>query len=116
VDEVVNHIQKTWKAMEPDVPLNYSFVDETVAAQYGKRTKDAGHILWILCAFITHCLLWVYSGLTTFRCRTQSKRDRHQESSGCKCAGIVGFIVIRFYKTCIDINCNSNTGSMVLHE
>ena len=41
-DEAINHLQKTWKASVPDVPLEYSFVDESVAEQYGNEQRMQG--------------------------------------------------------------------------
>ncbi len=39
IDEALNHLKKTWKAMLPDVPLEYSFVDESLKKQYDNEQK-----------------------------------------------------------------------------
>lgn len=40
--EVIDHLEKTWKATVPDVPLQFSFVDDTAAKQYGNENKMQG--------------------------------------------------------------------------
>jgi putative ABC transport system permease protein len=39
IDAALNHIKKTWKAMVPDVPLEYSFIDERIKEQYNNEQK-----------------------------------------------------------------------------
>ena len=41
-DEAIRHVEKTWKSLVPDVPLQYSFVDESLANQYGNEKKMEG--------------------------------------------------------------------------
>ncbi|HSU27640.1 MAG TPA: ABC transporter permease, partial [Chitinophagaceae bacterium] len=41
-DEVINHLKKVWKSFVPEIPLEYSFVDESVAKQYGSEQKMQG--------------------------------------------------------------------------
>jgi putative ABC transport system permease protein len=38
----LNRLIKTWKAAVPEVPLQYSFVDERIAEQYGSEQKMEG--------------------------------------------------------------------------
>lgn len=40
--EVIKHLEKTWESKVPDVPLQYSFVDESLAKQYGDEKKMEG--------------------------------------------------------------------------
>jgi len=42
IDAALNHVKKTWKAMAPDVPLEYSFVDEHIKEQYNNEQKMQG--------------------------------------------------------------------------
>ncbi len=39
IDAALNHIKKTWKSMVPDVPLQYSFIDERIKEQYNNEQK-----------------------------------------------------------------------------
>jgi putative ABC transport system permease protein len=39
IQEVIDHLTAVWKEQAPDVPLRYSFVDESVARQYGSEQK-----------------------------------------------------------------------------
>ena len=41
-DEAIRHIESTWKSVVPTVPLQYAFVDESVAKQYGNEKKMEG--------------------------------------------------------------------------
>ena len=42
IDEALNHIKKTWKAMAPGVPLEYSFIDDRIKEQYNNEQKMQG--------------------------------------------------------------------------
>ncbi|HEX6181909.1 MAG TPA: ABC transporter permease, partial [Chitinophagaceae bacterium] len=41
-EDAIAHLEKTWKTFAPDVPLDYSFIDDTVAEQYGNEQKMKG--------------------------------------------------------------------------
>jgi putative ABC transport system permease protein len=41
-NEVIRHIEQTWRSTVPNVPLQYSFVDESLAKQYGNEQKMEG--------------------------------------------------------------------------
>jgi putative ABC transport system permease protein len=42
IDAALNHIQQTWKAMAPGIPLEYSFVDDRIKQQYDNEQKMQG--------------------------------------------------------------------------
>ncbi len=42
IDEALNHVKKTWKAMVPEVPLEYSFIDDRIKEQYNNEQKMQG--------------------------------------------------------------------------
>ena len=50
-DEVIQFVGKTWKSIVPNVPLQYAFVDESLATQYGNEKKMEG-------------IFYVFSGLS----------------------------------------------------
>ena len=97
VDEVVNHIQKTWKAMEPDVPLDYSFVDETVAAQYGSEQKMQGIFYGFSALSLLIACLGLF-GLTTFIVERKVKEIGIRKVLGASVPGIVGLLSSDFIK------------------
>ena len=39
IDAALDHIKRTWKAIVPDVPLEYSFVDDRIREQYDNEQK-----------------------------------------------------------------------------
>jgi len=41
-DAAINHLEKTWKSYVKNIPLEYSFVDERIAMQYGNEQKMQG--------------------------------------------------------------------------
>ena len=41
-NQVIEHIENSWKSIVPNVPLQYSFVDESLAKQYGDEQKMEG--------------------------------------------------------------------------
>ncbi|MDX1943010.1 MAG: FtsX-like permease family protein, partial [Saprospiraceae bacterium] len=42
LDASLKHLEKIWKTMIPNMPLEYAFVDEQVAQQYGNEKKMEG--------------------------------------------------------------------------
>jgi len=97
IDEVVNHIQKTWKTMEPDVPLDYSFVDETVAAQYGSEQKMQGIFYGFSALSLLIACLGLF-GLTTFIVERKVKEIGIRKVLGASVPGIVGLLSSDFIK------------------
>jgi putative ABC transport system permease protein len=41
-DEAIEYIESAWKSLVPNVPFQYSFVDESLAKQYGNEKKMEG--------------------------------------------------------------------------
>ena len=39
IDAALNHLGKTWRSLVPNVPLEYTFVDEKISEQYGNENK-----------------------------------------------------------------------------
>ena len=60
IDEALNHIKKTWKAMVPEVPLEYAFIDERIKEQYNNEQKMQG-IFYAICrlSLVIACLVYL---------------------------------------------------------
>ena len=61
-DLAIDHLKNIWKAIVPGVPLQYSFIDESLEKQYGKEQKNAGHILWFFRVVVADCMpgfIWI---------------------------------------------------------
>jgi putative ABC transport system permease protein len=97
IDEVVSHIKKTWQALEPDVPLSYSFVDESVAAQYGSEQKMQGIFYGFSALSLLIACLGLF-GLTTFIVERKTKEIGIRKVLGASVPGIVGLLSSDFIK------------------
>jgi putative ABC transport system permease protein len=97
IDEVVSHIKKTWQALEPDVPLSYSFVDERVAAQYGSEQKMQGIFYGFSALSLLIACLGLF-GLTTFVVERKIKEIGIRKVLGASVPDIVGLLSSDFIK------------------
>jgi len=91
IDEALNHIKKTWKAMVPEVPLEYSFIDERIRDQYNNEQKMqsifyafAGLSLFIACLGLF--------GLSIFVVERKIKEIGIRKVLGANVPGIVGLL------------------------
>lgn len=97
IDEVASHIKKTWQAMEPDVPLSYAFIDESVAAQYGSEQKMQGIFYGFSALSLLIACLGLF-GLTTFIVERKTKEIGIRKVLGASVSGIVGLLSSDFIK------------------
>ncbi len=96
-DEAINHLTKIWKAAVPDIPLEYAFVDESIAKQYGSEQKTEG----IFYAFAGLSLLIAclgLFGLTIFVTERKVKEIGIRKVLGASVTGIVGLLSGDFIK------------------
>ncbi len=97
VNEAIAHIEKKWKTIVPNIPLEYSFVDESVAKQYGNEQKMEG----IFYAFAGLSLLIAclgLFGLSTFVVKRKVKEIGVRKVLGASVTGIVGLLSKDFLK------------------
>ena len=102
-DDAIAHLKKTWREINPEVPLLYSFVDEDIAKQYGNEQKMqflfytfSGLSLVIACIGLF--------GLTIFVVERKIKEISIRKVLGANGAGIVGLISKDFMKLVLIAN------------
>ena len=96
-DEVFNHLQKTWKAIVPDVPLKYAFVDESLAKQYGNEQKMEGIFYGFSGLSLLIACLGLF-GLSIFVVERKVKEIGIRKVLGASVAGIVSLLSTDFLK------------------
>jgi putative ABC transport system permease protein len=96
-DEAINHMQKTWKKSISDVPLEYSFVDESVAKQYGNEQKMQGIFYWFAGLSLLIACLGLF-GLSIFVVERKVKEIGIRKVLGASITGIVGLLSKDFLK------------------
>ena len=91
IDEALNHISKTWKTMVPEVPLEYSFIDDRIKDQYNNEQKMqsifyafAGLSLFIACLGLF--------GLSIFVVERKIKEIGIRKVLGANVPGIVSLL------------------------
>ena len=102
-DDAIAHLKTTWREINPEVPLLYSFVDEDIAKQYGNEQKMqflfytfSGLSLVIACIGLF--------GLTIFVVERKIKEISIRKVLGANGAGIVGLISKDFMKLVLIAN------------
>jgi putative ABC transport system permease protein len=97
IDAALNHIQKTWKAMVPEVPLEYSFIDERIKDQYNNEQKmqTVFYVFAGLSLFIASLGLF---GLSVFVVERKVKEIGIRKVLGANVSGIVGLLSKDFVK------------------
>ena len=96
-EEAVNHLKKVWKTAMPDMPLEYSFVEESIEQQYGSEQKMQG----IFYAFAGLSLLIAclgLFGLSIFIVERKVKEIGIRKVLGASVSGIVGLLSKDFIK------------------
>ncbi len=97
IDEAIDHLTKEWRNAVPEVPLQYSFVDEKIAEQYGTEQKMedifygfSGLALLIACLGLF--------GLSIFVVERKIKEIGIRKVLGSSISGIVGLLSKDFLK------------------
>jgi putative ABC transport system permease protein len=96
-DEAINHLQKTWRALVSDVPLEYAFVDESVAKQYGNEQKMQGIFYGFAILSLLIACLGLF-GLSIFVVERKIKEIGIRKVLGASVPGIVGLLSSDFLK------------------
>jgi putative ABC transport system permease protein len=91
IDQAIQHVKQTWASLAPDVPLEYSFVDESIGRQYGSEQKMEGifYVFSVLSLLIACLGLF---GLTTFVVERKIKEIGIRKVLGASISGIVGLL------------------------
>jgi putative ABC transport system permease protein len=91
LDAALDHLRKTWNAFAPGVPLQYSFVDDRVAAQYNSEQKMEGIFYGFSGLSLLIACLGLF-GLTKFVIERKVKEIGIRKVLGANITGIVGLL------------------------
>ena len=111
----IDHLKKMWKAIVPGVPLQYSFVDESIEKQYGNEQKMQGVFYAFAGLSLLIACLGLF-GLSIFIVERKIKEIGIRKVLGASVAGIVGLLSKDFAKTRIDFCNDCNAHCMVFYE
>jgi putative ABC transport system permease protein len=91
IDLAIAHLKQTWASFVPDVPLQYSFVDESIARQYGSEQKMEGIFYGFSGLSLLIACLGLF-GLTTFVVERKVKEIGIRKVLGAGIPGIVNLL------------------------
>ncbi len=97
LDEAISHLAKTWKAIVPDAPLQYAFVDDSIARQYGSEQKMEGVFYGFACLSLLIACLGLF-GLSIFVVESKVKEIGIRKVLGASVTGITGLLSKGFLK------------------
>ena len=97
IDEAIQYLTKTWKNIVPAVPLQYSFIDDRIAEQYGNEQKMEGIFYGFSGLSLLIACLGLF-GLSTFVVERKVKEIGIRKVLGASIPGIVGLLSKDFLK------------------
>ena len=97
VDEAISHIENTWKSIVPNVPLQYSFIDESLAKQYGNEKKMEGIFYGFSGISLLIACMGLF-GLSIFVVERKVKEIGVRKILGASVSGIVALLSKDFMK------------------
>lgn len=100
IKDAINHLEKTWKGFVPDVPLQYSFVEESIGKQYGSEQKMEA-IFYVFSGLSLLIACFGLFGLTTFIVERKVKEIGIRKVLGASVPGIVSLLSKDFVKLVI---------------
>ncbi|MCW3107779.1 MAG: FtsX-like permease family protein [Segetibacter sp.] len=98
--EAITHLKKTWKNVLPQVPMLYSFVDESIAKQYGSEQKME-QIFYVFSGISLLIACLGLFGLSTFIVERKVKEIGIRKVLGASVSGIVSLLSKDFAKLVI---------------
>lgn len=100
VREGIDHLTKVWTKVVPDVPLNYSFVDDSLNRQYASEQKmESIFYIFAGLSFLIACM--GLFGLSTFMIQQRVREIGIRKVLGAQVAGIVVLLTGNFSKPVI---------------
>lgn len=96
-DEAINHLQKVWRTSVTDIPLEYAFVDESVAEQYGNEQRMQGIFYGFAALSLLIACLGLF-GLSIFVVERKIKEIGIRKVLGASVPGIVRLLSSDFLK------------------
>ena len=97
ITAAIDHLTKTWHNIVPEVPLEYSFVDDRIAEQYGDEQKMEGIFYGFSGLSLLIACLGLF-GLSTFVVERKVKEIGIRKVLGASVSGIVGLLSKDFLK------------------
>ncbi len=97
IDEAINHLKKTWASSIIETPLFYSFVDESIARQYGEEQKMQVIFYFFTALSLLIACLGLF-GLSIFIVERKIKEIGIRKVLGARVSGIVGLLSGDFLK------------------
>jgi putative ABC transport system permease protein len=95
--EAIGHMQKVWRKSVQGIPLEYSFVDESIAKQYGDEQKMQG-IFYLFAGLSLLIATLGLFGLSIFMVERKVKEIGIRKVLGASVSGIVGLLSKGFLK------------------
>jgi len=95
IQGAIDQLTKTWKNIVPEVPLQYSFVDERINKQYGSEQKMEGIFYGFSALSLLIACLGLF-GLTTFVVERKTKEIGIRKVLGASVSGIISLLSIDF--------------------
>lgn len=97
IREGIDHLTQVWSKLVPDVPLQYSFVDESLEKQYATE-KKMGSVFYIFAgiSFLIACM--GLFGLSTFMIQQRVREIGIRKVLGAQVMGIVVLLNTSFSK------------------
>jgi putative ABC transport system permease protein len=96
-DEAIRHIETAWRSLVPNVPLQYSFVDESLAKQYGNEKKMEGIFYGFSGLSLLIACMGLF-GLSIFVVERKVKEIGVRKVLGASVSGIVALLSKDFLK------------------
>ena len=96
-DEAINHLKKTWHSAVQDIPLEYAFVDESIAKQYGNEERMQGIFYGFAVLSLLIACLGLF-GLSIFVVERKVKEIGIRKVLGASVPGIVRLLSSDFLK------------------
>lgn len=97
IAEATAHLEKTWKAVIPELPLQYAFVDESIANLYGNEQKMQGIFYGFAGLSLLIACLGLF-GLSIFIVDRKIKEIGIRKVLGASIPNIVGLLSTDFLK------------------
>ncbi|HEX6889936.1 MAG TPA: ABC transporter permease [Chryseolinea sp.] len=102
-DGAIEHLKSTWKTINPEVPLMYTFVDEDIRRQYGNEQKMQS-LFYAFSGLSLVIACFGLFGLTIFVVERKIKEISIRKVLGANGAGIVSLISKDFVKLVLIAN------------
>jgi len=97
VREGVDHLKAVWARLSPDVPLQFSFIDQSLEEQYGREHKmESVFYIFAGLSFLIACM--GLFGLSTFMMQQRVREIGIRKVLGAQVAGIVVLLTTDFSK------------------